>query len=96
MRHFLISFHRSPPQILLEMKRFVIIKDSLGFSALCDLPETFTKKKFEKILIFFFNFSFFEKFSVEKMLFLLVFAVSSWVKSSLRVPSVSLRVFLAL
>ena len=45
------------------------IKDSSGFSALCDLPEIFEKK--------FLDFSFFERFSVEKDGF---FAVSSWGK----------------
>ena len=39
---FLIRFYRSPPHILLETKRFASIEDSLGFSVLCDLPETFS------------------------------------------------------
>ena len=60
---FLICFHRSPPQILLETKRFASIN-----------PETFIKKFFRKISKKFLNFLF-EKFSVEKDGF---FAVSSW------------------
>ena len=40
---FLICSYRSPLQFLLETKRFASINDSLGFSALCDLPETFIK-----------------------------------------------------
>ena len=32
------------PQFLPETKRFANIQDSLWFSALCDLPETFLKK----------------------------------------------------
>ena len=73
MRHFLICFHRSPPQFSLEMKRFVIMKDSLGFLALCDLPKTYLPIKF---------FSIFERFSVEQMEYyewIRVLSVSLWV-----------------
>ena len=67
----LICFHS--PQFLPETESFASIKDSLGFSALCDLRETFIKKIFEKIsLIFRFLF---ERFSVEEDGF---FVVSSW------------------
>ena len=38
---FLICFHRSSPQFLLETKRFASIKNSSRFSALCDLPDAF-------------------------------------------------------
>ena len=63
------------PQFLFKMKRFASIKDCSRFSALCDLPETFSKKNFEKFRIFFLIFMFFKKmFPVEKDGF---FAVSS-------------------
>ena len=35
-RLFLLCFHQSPPQFLLETKRFTSREDSLRFSALCD------------------------------------------------------------
>ena len=41
-----------PPQFLLEAKRFA----SIGFSALCDLPETLIKNFSRKYQIFFRNF----------------------------------------
>ena len=68
---FLICFHRSP-SILLETKRFASIKHCSRFSALCDLPETFIKKIFEKFRKFFFvNFLFFKGLRLRKMGFLL-------------------------
>ena len=62
------------------------IKDSLGFSALCDTPETFIKNFFEEFL------QFFERFSVEKGGFLL-FQVGGKVVFESRSLNVSLRVF---
>ena len=38
---FLNCFYRNPPRLLLKTKRFANIEDSLVFSALRDLPETF-------------------------------------------------------
>ena len=62
MRYFSHLFSLKPPQFLLETKSFASIKDSFGFSALCDLPETFIKKFLEKIskknLNFFYYFCF--------------------------------------
>ena len=62
------------------------MKDSSGFSALCDLPETFIKKCFESKYIFL-NFSLFERFAVEKDVF---FAVG---ENGFPVLCASLRVF---
>ena len=62
-----------PPQCLQETNRFASIEDASRFSALCDLPETFIKKKFRKF--FFFNFLFSKRFPVQKDGFS---AVSSW------------------
>ena len=59
---FLICFHRSSSQFLLETKRFASIKDSSRFSALCDLPQTFL------------NFLFLKGFPLRKM----AFPVSCW------------------
>ena len=68
---FLICFHRSP-QFLLETKRFASIKHCSRFSALCDLPETFIKKIFEKFRkVFSSIFCFFEGLRLRKMGFLL-------------------------
>ena len=49
---FLICFYRSPFDFLLESRSFASIQASLGFLALCDLPETF-EKKIPEILFFF-------------------------------------------
>ena len=77
---------KSPLQIFLETKRYASMKDSSGFSALCDLPETFIKKCFESKYIFL-NFSLFERFAVEKDVF---FAVG---ENGFPVLCASLRVF---
>ena len=54
-------------QLLLETKCFASIKHCSRFSVLCDLPETFIKKIFEKFWNFFPPFSvFFLRFTVEK------------------------------
>ena len=53
-------FSSKPPQFLQETKRFASVKNSSRFSALCDLPETFIEKIFQKIpKIFPLNFLFF-------------------------------------
>ena len=44
-------FSSKPPQFLLEIKGFASI-ESLGFSVLCDLPETFFEKKIKTCSIF--------------------------------------------
>ena len=46
---FFSNLFSSKPQFLLETKRFASIKHCSRFSALCDLPETFIKKIFQKI-----------------------------------------------
>ena len=51
MRLFSNLFSASPPQFLLETKRFASIKDSSGFSVLCNLPET-VKKIIRKMFCF--------------------------------------------
>ena len=84
----LICFYRSPPQFLLETKRFASIEDSLGFLALCDLPKTFIKQFFE--ILFFRNFSYFGR-SVEQNGFFLCPVGKKVV--CFRVLCVSLRVF---
>ena len=53
-------------RFLLEPKGFASIEDSLGFSALCDLPETFFEKKLSKLLIFS-DFCFLRGFRLSKM-----------------------------
>ena len=59
---FKICFHRSPPQFLLETKRFASIKDYSRFSATYRRPSSknFSKKNFEKK---FFRKKFEKKFS---------------------------------
>ena len=52
-------FLSKPPQFLLETKLFASIKHCSRFSALCDLPETFIKKFFEKFRFFSSIFCFF-------------------------------------
>ena len=64
------------------MKRFVIIKDSLGFLALCDLRDLqFFQKLFSSI---FFGFS---RFSVEKDEFFTVSSWGKWFSSLMRILS---------
>ena len=89
MRLFSNMFSSKPPpsQILLETKRFASIKDSSGFSGLCDLQETFIKNFFRKFRKnFFLNFLFFERFSVENMGFLLFPVREKWFSSLMRIP----------
>ena len=63
-------FSSKTPQFLLETKRFVSIKHCSRFSALCDLPETFIKKLFEKFFSSIFCF-FLKGLRMRKMGFLL-------------------------
>ena len=85
---FNFFFIEVAPQFLPKMKRFVTLKDSSRFSALCDfkkiagvLQKNFSKifwKNFGNFLkknYFSFNFLFFLRFSVEEDGF---FAVFSW------------------
>ena len=58
---------------------FASIDDFLGFSAHCNLPELFFEKKSKM----FFNFSFFERFSVEQDMFLLLPVGGTWFSSLL-------------
>ena len=55
-----LFFIETRPRFSQETKGFACIEDSLGFSALCDLPETFFEKN-----------RFFQRFSVEQDGFLL-------------------------
>ena len=82
---FLICFHRSPPQFLLETKRFASTKDCSSFSALCDLPETFIKK-FRKI--FSSAFCFLKGFRLRKISFLLFPAGEEWFSRFVLLPLV--------
>ena len=69
---FFSNLFSSKPQFLLETKRFASIKHCSRFSALCDLPETFIKKNFEKFRKFPPQFSvFFKGLRLRKMVFLL-------------------------
>ena len=77
---FSFFFHRSPPQFLPKMKRFVTLKDSSRFSARCDFKKIAgdLQKKFSKI--FWKNFGKFLK-KIQKIFsfnFLFVFKVSRW------------------
>ena len=69
---FLSLFFSILLQFLLETKRFASKEDSLGFSALCDLPETFFQKQlpnkiWKKILNFLY---FYIGFRLSKTIFL--------------------------
>ena len=87
---FLICFHRSSPQFLLETKRFASIKNCSRFSALCDLPENFSLKVFRKVTNFVLIFCFFKMFSVQKDGF---FAVSSWRRMVFEIYAYPFRFF---
>ena len=86
---FLMFSSKPPPQFLLKMKRFASIKGCSRFSALCDLPETFFKKFFEKFRIFpYFSVFFFKKcFRLRKMDFLLFPVGKEWFSRFMRIPS---------
>ena len=89
MRLFQFFFIEVPPQFLPKMKRFMTVKDSSRFSALCDfkkiacdLQKYFSKifwKNFEKTSKnIFLQFSFFKRFSVEEGRFFAVFSWEEW------------------
>ena len=63
---FQFVFIEAPPQFLLETKGFASIKKCSRVSAVCDLPETIIEKISKNFDLFFLNFLFFERFSVEK------------------------------
>ena len=76
----------APPQFLPETKRFVRVKDSSRFSALCDSPETI-KNIFEKFRKIDSQFSVFKGFSLRKMGFLLFSVGEEWFSRLMRILS---------
>ena len=83
---FLICFHRSSPQFLLETKRFASIKNCSRFSAL-RFTGDLQLKNFSKN-DFFFNFLFFFKcFRLRKMGFLLFPVEEEWFSRYMRIHS---------